>query len=71
MVKIINKLDNIDLLFDKGQFNIEKWTLYINGIYEDSDYIFKQEVDKYTKIINIGGRMTSYQLLIMYITTKI
>ncbi len=49
MVKIINKLDNIDLLFDKGQFNIEKWTLYINGIYEDSDYIFKQEVDKYTK----------------------
>jgi len=49
LIKIINRLDNIDLLFDKGQFNLEKWTLYINNIYENSDFIFKQEVDKYIK----------------------
>ncbi len=48
MITIINKLDNVDLLFDNGQFNLDKWTLYINNIYESSDYIFKQEVDKYT-----------------------
>ncbi len=49
MITIINKVDNIDLLFDKGQFNIEEWTLYINNIYENSDYIFKQELNEYTK----------------------
>lgn len=49
MLKVRNKLDNIDLLFDGGQFNLDKWTLYINDIYENSDSIFKKEVDEYTK----------------------
>ncbi len=49
MITIINKIDNINLLFDEGQFNLEKWTLYINNIYKNSDFIFKQEVEKYTK----------------------
>ena len=71
MITIINKIDNINLLFDEGQFNLEKWTLYINNIYKNSDFIFKQEVEKYTKTINIVGIKTSYQLLIMYIITRI
>ena len=49
MITIINKLDNIDLLFDNGRFNLDKWTLYINSIYENSDYVFKQELNEYTK----------------------
>lgn len=49
MITIINEIANINLLFDEGQFNLEKWTLYINNIYKNADFIFKQEVEKYIK----------------------
>ncbi len=66
MITIINKLDNIDLLFDKGQFNIEEWTLYINNIYENSDYIFKQELNEYTKnnkgLLGMNNMLKDYDI---------
>lgn len=47
MITIINTLDQLDLLFDDGQFNLDKWEIYINRIYENSANLFKDEVNNY------------------------
>lgn len=47
MLKIINTSGQIDDLFDKGAFSRDKWREYINSIYEDSFYLFEDEVEEY------------------------
>ena len=44
MIKIIDTYPQIETLFDNGIFNIEKWELYINSIYANSAYIFKDDL---------------------------
>ena len=36
MIKIIDTYSQIESLFDNGTFNVEKWELYINSIYDNS-----------------------------------
>lgn len=44
MVKIIDTYSQIETLFDNGNFNIEKWEIYINSIYDKSASIFKDDL---------------------------
>ena len=47
MIKIINTLPQINELFDNGNFNLEKWKIYINSIYSDCEDIFLDDVKEY------------------------
>lgn len=44
MIKIIDTYSQIKTLFDNGNFNMEKWELYINSIYDKSANIFKDDL---------------------------
>ena len=44
MIKIIDTYSQIEILFDNGNFDIEKWELYINSIYDKSASIFKDDL---------------------------
>lgn len=44
MIKIIDTYSQIGTLFDDGTFNLEKWELYINSIYDQSANIFKDDL---------------------------
>lgn len=44
MIQIIDTYSQIETLFDNGMFNIEKWELYINSIYDKSANIFKDDL---------------------------
>ena len=44
MIKIIDTYPQIETLFDNGKFSIEEWELYINSIYDNSAYIFKDDL---------------------------
>ena len=44
MIKIIDTYSQIETLFDNGTFNVEKWELYINSIYDNSANIFKDDL---------------------------
>lgn len=44
MIKIIDTYSQIESLFDNGTFNVEKWELYINSIYDNSANIFKADL---------------------------
>lgn len=48
MIKIINTLPQINELFDNSSFNLEKWKIYINSLYHDSENIFLDDVKEYT-----------------------
>ena len=44
MMRIIDTFSLIEPLFDNGIFNIEKWELYIDSIYDRSASIFKNDL---------------------------
>lgn len=44
MIRIIDTYAQIGALFDDGTFNIEKWELYINSVYDQSANIFKDDL---------------------------
>ena len=44
MIKIMDTYSQIETLFDNGMFNIEKWELYINSIYDKSASVFKDDL---------------------------
>lgn len=44
MIRIVDTYAQIGTLFDDGTFNIEKWELYINSIYDKSANIFKDDL---------------------------
>lgn len=44
MITIIDTYSQIETLFDDGNFNIEKWELYINSVYDSSADIFKEDL---------------------------
>lgn len=44
MIKIKNTLTDIDVLFDNGSFNLEKWKIYINSIYPNCEDLFLDDV---------------------------
>lgn len=44
MIKIIDTYSQIGALFDEGTFNLEKWELYINSIYDKSANLFKDDL---------------------------
>lgn len=48
MIKIINTLPQINELFDKGIFNLEKWKIYINSLYNGSENMFLDDAKEYT-----------------------
>lgn len=47
MIRIIDTYEDINCLFDDGNFNIDKWKTYINNIYNDSADIFQSEMNDY------------------------
>lgn len=47
MIRIIDTYEDINCLFDSGNFNIDKWRTYINDIYNDSADIFQSEMNDY------------------------
>lgn len=47
MVKIMDTYQQINSLFVNGHFSMEKWKLYINSIYRNSDHIFKDDIKRY------------------------
>lgn len=48
MIRIIDTYEQINLIFENGTFNYEKWQPYINSIYTNCAHIFKEEIDAYT-----------------------
>ena len=44
MIKIIDTYWQIETLFDCGSFNVEKWEIYINSIYDESADVFKRDL---------------------------
>ena len=47
MIKIINTIQQIDLIFENKLFNFDKWKEYINSIYENSAHIFTDDIKEY------------------------
>lgn len=47
MIKLIDTFSQIDTLFDNETFNLQKWELYINSIYDNSADIFKMDLEGY------------------------
>ena len=47
MIKIINTIQQIDLIFENEIFNFDKWKEYINSIYENSAHIFTDDIKEY------------------------
>jgi len=47
MIKIIDTYPQINTLFEKESFNLEKWEGYINAIYQNSADIFKKDLEEY------------------------
>ena len=47
MIRIVDTLSQINSLFDNGAFNLEKWELYINSVYDKSADIFKRDLQEY------------------------
>ena len=45
MIRIIDTYSQIENLFDKGVFNLEKWEIYINSIYDESANLFKDDLN--------------------------
>ena len=41
MIKIIDTISQIDSVYDNGEFNIKKWEIYINSIYDNSAEILR------------------------------
>jgi len=46
MIRIIDTYSQIETLFDNGMFNMRKWELYINSLYDESASIFKDDLRK-------------------------
>lgn len=47
MIKIIDTYSQINAVFQNETFNLKKWELYINSIYENSADIFKKDLEEY------------------------
>ena len=47
MIKIIDTYPQINNLFKNGTFDLEKWELYINSIYDNSVHLFKNDLKEY------------------------
>lgn len=47
MIRIFDTYSQIKTLFDNGTFNIDKWELYINSIYDKSANIFIDDLREY------------------------
>ena len=47
MIRIIDTYEDVNCLFDSGNFNIDKWKTYINDIYNDFADIFQTEMNDY------------------------
>ncbi|MCI8887070.1 MAG: hypothetical protein HFG70_03200 [Hungatella sp.] len=47
MIHIVDTCDQIQGLFDNGQFNETRWETYINSIYENGASVFKRELNAY------------------------
>ena len=47
MIRITDTISQIELLFDNNIFNIEKWEIYINSIYDNSADLFKNDLKEY------------------------
>ena len=44
MIRIIDTCSQIDTLFENEIFNLEKWEVYINSIYDNAADIFKEDL---------------------------
>lgn len=51
MIKIVNKVDEINNIFENESFNLENWKNYMNSIYKDSANIL---IDKVNDYVNSG-----------------
>ena len=47
MIRIIDTYSQFDSLFRKGKFELVKWEMYINSIYDNSAEIFKNDLREY------------------------
>lgn len=47
VVKIIDTYSQINSLFENEKFNLDKWEIYINSIYDNSAHIFKDDIRQY------------------------
>ncbi len=47
MIKIFDTYPQINTLFEKESFNLEKWEGYINAIYQNSADIYKKDLEEY------------------------
>lgn len=46
MIRIIDTRSHIESLFDNGTFDLKKWEIYIDSIYEESAVIFKSDLQE-------------------------
>ena len=46
LIKIIDTFSQVETLYGDGMFDIEKWEIYINSIYDESASFFKDDLKK-------------------------